>query len=87
MTVTVEFFGIPRLRAGVTKIDIEATDVKEALDSVSEILPVWSDHCMKDGCLRPEYLMNINGTQFCTDENEKLESGDCLLIFSADVGG
>jgi molybdopterin converting factor small subunit len=87
MSITVEFFGIPRLRAGVASVTIEADTVNEALHNVSQLLPDWAEHCLEEGNLKPEYLMNINGVQFCKDENEKMESGDSLLIFSADVGG
>ncbi len=87
MSITVEFFGVPRLRAGIASVTLEAGTVKEALLKSSQLLPDWADHCLEEGNLKPEYLMNINGIHFCKDENEKMESGDSLLIFSADVGG
>lgn len=87
MTVTIEFYGIPRLRAGVASLEVEAQTVREAVSKAAEILPDWASHCLKEGQLKKEYLMNINGLEFCRDEEKQLEEGDSLLIFSADVGG
>ena len=87
VTVRVEFFGIPRQRAGTESIDVEATDLAGALIEVSRKLPQLANSCFDNGHLRDGYLANINGTTFTADPATPLESGDCVLILSADAGG
>ena len=85
--INVEFFGIPRERAGVSSINLEAKSVEELLSKLHQQLPRFAERCLSDGRLNPEYLMSINGKQFTRDETTQLSDGDSVLILSADVGG
>ena len=87
MPIRVEFFGIPRQRAGQESLEIEATDLAAAIDELTRLLPQLSDTVFKNGQIKAGFLANINGANFTTDPHARLEAGDCLLILSADVGG
>ncbi|MDA0834314.1 MAG: hypothetical protein O2955_19540 [Planctomycetota bacterium] len=85
--IRVEFYGIPRSRAGVDVIDIPEGTLHDVLLSLAEILPIFADECLNGPALKSGYLACINGHRFTTDGNQALIAGDALLILSADVGG
>ncbi len=85
--VRVEFYGIPRQRAGVAAVDVDARDLREALRALSSINPRLAASCFDGDRLLGSYFANINGQRFTTDPDAVLESGDTLLILSADAGG
>ena len=87
MKVRVEFYGIPRQRAGVAFLDVQADSLSEVFESLSRELPDFSHACLKNKRLQPGYLANINGQSFTSDPATKLKDGDCILILSADAGG
>ena len=87
MSVTVEFYGIARRRAGVERLEVEAATLGEALDRLAEVLPDWADSCLRQGELARTFLASRNGHAFITQRCEPLTDGDSLLILSADVGG
>ena len=85
--VTVEFFGIPRHRAGRADVAVPADTVSQLLQSVAQACPQLQDLRQADGRLSPHYLLSINGEPFLTDLQQKLRPGDRLLLLSADAGG
>ncbi len=87
MTVRVEFFGIPRERAGVTAIDVRATTLGTVCEALRVQLPPFAAACLDGNRLRPGYLANINGRVFASDPQTPLQPGDSVLILSADAGG
>ena len=87
MSIRIEFYGIPKQRAGVDAIDVEAATLGEALQQLSEPLPQFADACLSEGRLQPSFLANINGENFTTDPRTPLAPGDTVLILSADAGG
>ncbi len=87
MTVHVELFGIPRERAGVDKVDVEATDLGDVLDELAVRFPTFAETCLSEGELRSGYLANVNGCQFTRDNNTELTPDTTILILSADAGG
>lgn len=87
MAITVEFFGIPRLRAGVSSVQIDAASIGEAFDRLAPQFPRWADECLADGRLKPVYLANLNARTFVADRSHPLKDGDHLLILAADIGG
>jgi sulfur-carrier protein len=84
--VTIEFFGIPRERAGLTELQVKAATVGEALYAAARHCPALHG-LIHDGRIAPHYRISINGQRFVTDLDEKLAEGDRVLILSADVGG
>ena len=87
MTITVEFFGIARKRAGLSSIEIDADSVGAAFDLLTVRMPHWAEACLDDGQLTNSLIANINTHTFVTARNHPLNDGDHLLILAADVGG
>lgn len=87
MSVRIEFYGIPRQRAGVDAIDLDAADLRAALQALDVRLPAFGQTCLQGGRLRPGYVANLNGRTFTADPGMPLRDGDALLILSTDAGG
>ena len=90
-SIRIEFYGIPRQRAGVaeTAIDLAepSLDLATILTVLAERYPDFGRDCVFAGRLRTGYLANVSGEQFVTDPTLRLQAGDCLLIMTADAGG
>jgi molybdopterin converting factor small subunit len=84
--VTVEFFGVPRARAGRAELAVEAATVAEALAAVERACPGLKG-LVRSGRLAPHYLLSVNGTEFIGDLQRPLGLKDRLLLLSADAGG
>jgi molybdopterin converting factor small subunit len=84
--VTVEFFGVPRLRAGRADLAVEAATVAEALAAVERTCPALRG-LVREGRPAPHYLLSVNGAAFVEDLACPLHPGDRLLVLSADAGG
>jgi molybdopterin converting factor small subunit len=87
MPVRLEFFGIPRQRAGVPEFLVEAVTLGEAITVACRELPRLAECQAANGDVAASCLANINGKQFTRDGNTRLHDGDEVLILSADVGG
>ncbi len=85
--VTVEFFGIPRQRAGRTELVVEADTVAEMMATVKAACPGLGDLVEKDGRLASHYLLSIEGKGFVKDVCQVLAPGTRVLLLSADAGG
>jgi len=86
--VHVELFGVPRLRAGASRLAVEAVDIGEALRALSRACPaLWGSVLSSEGSPRPAYTLNINGQRFTTDPSTPLRDGDSLIVLAVDVGG
>jgi molybdopterin converting factor small subunit len=84
--VTVEFFGIPRLRAGRAEVAVPGRTVGEALAAVERACPGLAG-IVDEGRLAPHYLLSLNGESFSPALTQPLHPGDRLLLLSADAGG
>ena len=60
-TVTVEFFGLPRARAGRAELTVAATTAGEALMAIAVACPALADLNRPDGRLAPHYLLSLDG--------------------------
>jgi molybdopterin converting factor small subunit len=87
MTVTVEFYGIPRERAGVAEVTVPAARLRDVLAQLAAGFPRLSEACLERGRLRQGYVANVNGQRFVSDPELLLQPGDRLLILAADAGG
>ena len=87
IVVTIELFGVPRLRAGLEVVQVEATSLGEALRALAEACPALRTTVVDDGGLRPFYLVAINGAQLTADPATPLADGDVVALVSADGGG
>jgi molybdopterin converting factor small subunit len=87
----VEFFGIPRARAGVADAIVElpthATELQSVLQTLGERFPRLGAECLAGGSLREGFSANINGQRFVYRPEERLIAGETLLLLSADAGG
>ncbi len=85
--VTIEFYGIPRQRAGRAELTVPAGTVTELLTSVERACPGLAGLRQADGRLSPHYLLSIDGQQFVADVDQALRPGERLHLLSADAGG
>jgi molybdopterin converting factor small subunit len=85
--VTVEFYGIPRQRAGRPELFVAAHTITELLGALERACPGLAGIMQQDGQLNPHYLLSINGEKFANDGGQSLVPGDRVLLFSADAGG
>jgi molybdopterin converting factor small subunit len=86
-TVMVEFFGVPRQRAGRAELELPAGTIAESLAAVVRSCPALADLIQARGRLAPHYALSLNGQRFLRDLDHLLVPGDRLLLLSADAGG
>ena len=91
MTLQIEFFGIPRQRAGTARTSLslpgEQTCLADAFRELALAFPGFAACCLDGQRLCPAYIVNVGGEKFVTDPDYVLRAGDSLLIMSADAGG
>ena len=85
-TMHVEFLGVPRQRAGVSELVVDARTLGQLLETLSSQLPALSDVIVGNR-LHPSCAANLNGDEFISDPGTPLRADDCVLILSADAGG
>jgi len=82
----VEFLGIPRERAGLSELEIEAETLGQVLDVLAARFPRLRD-LLTEGRLHPSLAASLNADLFISDPATRLVNDDRLLILSADAGG
>ena len=82
----VEFLGIPRERAGVSTLEIEADNLGQLLGTLAARFPGLSE-LIAGNSLHPSVAASLNGDTFVRDPETPLGDDDHVLILSADVGG
>jgi molybdopterin converting factor small subunit len=82
----VEFFGVPRERAGIAEIDVEADTLGRLLATLATRMPGLAELIAVDR-LHPSFAASLNGDRFISDPETPLSDEDCVLILSADAGG
>ena len=82
----VEFFGVPRERAGVSELEVHADTLGQLLDMLAARVPSLSEIIQRDR-LHPAFVANLNGDRFVCDPATPLRGDDSILILSADAGG
>ena len=85
--VTIELFGIPRQRAGVAHITVQADTLADAVRQLESACPLLAGILQADGTLSPHFLLSLNGERFLGSLREKLPVNARLLLLSADAGG
>jgi len=87
-TIAIELYGVPRMKAGCARVDLEASTLAEALLGLAERCPALAGSVVQeDGRLRAAYRVSLNGDRFLADPAEPLSPNDVLLLLAADVGG
>ena len=87
MLIQVEFYGIPRARAGVDKTKARGDCLGEVLADLASHFPELEEACIEGQHLRPGYTANLRGERFVTDPETTLSEGDTLLLLNLDAGG
>jgi molybdopterin converting factor small subunit len=82
----VEFLGIPRQRARVSEVEIEARTLGQAFRVLSDQFPELRELISERG-LHASVAANLNGDLFVTDPNTPLTAGDRVILLSSDAGG
>ena len=82
----VEFFGIPRERAGMASVEIAAQNLGQLLTALAAQIPSLNDVISADQ-LHSSFVASLNGDRFISDPGTPLCESDCVLILSADAGG
>ena len=82
----VEFFGIPRERAGISQLDVQADTLGQLLGKLATQIPSFGKLTGVGG-LPPAFIANLNGDRFISDPGTPLAKDDCVVILSADAGG
>jgi molybdopterin converting factor small subunit len=82
----VEFFGVPRERAGMSRLEVEADTLGQLLGKLATQIPSLGKFA-GESQLHPTFLTNLNGDRFVSDPGTPLAENDCVLILSADAGG
>jgi molybdopterin converting factor small subunit len=85
--VTIELFGVPRMRAGLAQVIVEAATVGDALVALGRACPALAGSVIVGNGVHPAYRLSINGQVFVTDTARALQPGDALLLMAADAGG
>jgi molybdopterin converting factor small subunit len=82
----VEFLGVPRERAGMADVDIQADTLGGLLETLAARVPGLAE-LIADDRLHPSLAANLNGDRFISDPETPLRDDDHVLILSADAGG
>jgi molybdopterin converting factor small subunit len=89
----VEFFGVPRERAGLSELEVKADTLGQLLGALAAQIPSFRQFIRTeradrhDARLHPTFIASLNGDQFVSDPGTPLNENDCVLILSADAGG
>jgi molybdopterin converting factor small subunit len=87
MRVTVELFGIPRLRAGVSQTVADGSTLGDVFWDLSQRFPALGEACISGRRLKAGFTANLRGEKFVTDPSISLREGDSILLLSMDAGG
>ena len=90
ISVSVELFGVARLLAKTQIVPLtlaQGATLAHAYSALAEKLPALIGRVVSPAGLMSGYSCNINGLDFVRAADTKLNSGDKLLILSADAGG
>ena len=87
MQVTVELFGIPRARAGVSQTVANGSTLGDVFQDLAKRFPALGEACIQGSSLKLGYTANLRGEQFVTDPAIYLNEGDSILLLSLDAGG
>jgi molybdopterin converting factor small subunit len=82
----VEFFGVPRERAGVSELEVQADTLGQLLGTLATQIPSLAK-LIGANQLHPSFVASLNGDRFVSDPGTPLGQDDCVLILSADAGG
>lgn len=86
-TATVEFYGVPRLRAGRGRVVVNAATVAGVIAGLGRECPGLAGEVIRDGRLHPAYRLCLDGRVFVGDAGDPIPAGSAVLLLAADAGG
>lgn len=91
MAILVEFYGVPRLRAGVAQLSVlegrEQASLGEVLREVAVRLPDFAESCLNQNQLKETFIASIDGQHFAGSDETTVEKDQSVLLLSTDAGG
>jgi molybdopterin converting factor small subunit len=87
MQVAVEFFGIPRARAGLAQTSADGANLGDVLADLARKFPALADTCINGRALRPGFIVNLGAERFVTSPETPIREGETVLLLSLDAGG
>jgi len=90
IAVSVELFGVARMVAKTQSVNLalpQDATLAHVFSALAEQLPALVGRVLDSEGLLNGYTCNINGLDFVRAPNAKINSGDKVLILSADAGG
>jgi molybdopterin converting factor small subunit len=84
--VIVEFYGIPRQRAGRAQLSVPAGTLGEVLQAVTRSCP-GLDILTAAAQVSAYFRISLNGERFMQELADRVMPGARVLILSADAGG
>ena len=85
--VTVELYGLPRLRAGAERCELPAGPLRELLGALAGALPGLVPDILRDGRLTEHALIAIDGRDLIVEPDTPIADGAVLVLISAQAGG
>lgn len=90
--ISVELFGIPRIKSGRRTLDLELpTDPgrQDLVEAIANECPVLLGSVLREDLsdLQDGYVFNHNGISFLSGDSPRLQTGDFLLLLSNQAGG
>jgi molybdopterin converting factor small subunit len=85
--VRIELYGVPRLRAGVQTVDVQASTIGDALLQLQRACPQLDPDVLTDGQLNAAYVVAIDGGTLTRDPHVSLNAGDTLVLLTSQAGG
>lgn len=85
--ITIELFGVPRMRAERDSVVVDADSLGEAFRALGLACPALDPTVIHEGRLRSHYLVAVNGLQLTADPATPLCEGDVVVLVSAEAGG
>jgi molybdopterin converting factor small subunit len=86
--VTLELYGVLRMRARQAHLKIQARSVREALAAAEHACPPLAGILLDEsGRPRIDYRVAVNGGAVLVDPDAELVAGDSLVLLHAHAGG
>ena len=85
--VTIELYGLPRLRAGAERCELPAGPLHALLTALAGALPGLVPDILRDGHLTEHALLAIDGRDLLVDPSTEISDGTVLVLISAQAGG
>jgi hypothetical protein len=85
--VTIELYGLPRLRAGAERCELPPGPLHALLNGLAGALPGLVPDILCNGRLTEHALLAIDGRDLLADPEAMIADGSVLVLISAQSGG